>query len=358
MLRALPRDGMSFCVPACPRRILPVPEKSRQESRMASIRKRGDSWVAEVFKRGVRMSRSFATKQAAQAWARATESEIDAGNRPSSVTVGQMLDKYGREVSSTKRGSTWELKRIAAFQRLRIAQEPLSSVDATHIAKWRDERLQSVSSGTVLREWTLLAHAFQIAVREWKWIAASPMTGVRRPVEPPPRERIISDDEQARLLHWFGEDYGTATGRVGAALVLALETGMRAGELIGLTWDRVDFNTNVATLLKTKNGSSREVPLSPRAVATLTALKPDKRGATNFTSVLNLTSQQLDALWRKGRDKAMVQDCHFHDARATAVTRLAKRLDILDLARMIGHRDLKSLMVYYRKSAADIAPLL
>ncbi len=222
---------------------------------MASIRKRGDSWVAEVFKRGVRMSRSFATKQAAQAWARATESEIDAGDRPSSVTVGQMLDKYGREVSSTKRGSAWELKRIAAFQRLRIAQEPLSSVDATHIAKWRDERFLSVSSGTVLREWTLLSHAFSIAIREWRWLAVSPMAGVRRPIEPPPRERIISDDEQARLLHWFGDRYDTATGRVGAALILALETGMRAGELIGLTWDKVDLGNRVATLPMTKNGS-------------------------------------------------------------------------------------------------------
>ena len=151
---------------------------------MASIRKRGDSWVAEVFKRGVRMSRSFATKQAAQAWARATESEIDAGNRPSSVTVGQMLDKYGREVSSTKRGSAWELKRIAAFQRLRIAQEPLSSVDATHIAKWRDERLQSVSSGTVLREWTLLSHAFSIAIREWRSYCGWPRRGSSKGVRP------------------------------------------------------------------------------------------------------------------------------------------------------------------------------
>lgn len=317
---------------------------------MASIRKRGDAWVAEVFKRGVRQSRSFPTKQAAQAWARDTEAEIDAGKRPSSVTVGQMLDKYGREVSPAKKGHKWELARIVAFQRTTLAPVRLSDVDATHVSQWRDERLLSVSSGSVLREWTLLAHAFQIAVREWKWLTASPMVGVRRPVEPAPRERIISDDEQARLLHWFGTDLRTATGRVGAALILALETGMRAGELIGLAWDRVDLVARVATLPVTKNGSARQVPLSPRAVDVLNALK-----AADSASVLSLNSQQLDALWRKGRDKAMVEDCHFHDARATAVTRLAKRLDILDLARMIGHRDIRSLSVYYRATAADIA---
>jgi integrase len=321
---------------------------------MASIRKRGDAWVAEVFKRGVRRSRSFATKQAAQAWARLTESEIDAGNRPSSLTVGQMLDKYAREISPTKKGAKWEQTRITAMRALRIAQEPLSSVDATHVAKWRDERLQSVSAGTVLREWTLLAHAFQIAVREWKWLPAPPMTGVRRPVEPPPRERLISDDERDRLLYVFGDNLNTVTGRVGAALRLALETGMRAGELCGLTWDRVDLTRKVATLPMTKNGSARQVPLSGEAVAVLKRLHAaDKSG-----SVLRMNVQQMDAIWRKGRDKAGIVDLHFHDSRATAVTRLARKLDILDLARMIGHRDLKSLSVYFRATAEDIAKKL
>jgi integrase len=320
---------------------------------MASIRKRGDAWVAEVFKRGVRRSKSFPTKQAAQAWARLTESEIDAGNRPSSLTVGQMLDKYAREISPAKKGAKWEQTRITALRTLRIAQEPLSTVDATHVAKWRDERLQSVSAGTVLREWTLLAHAFQIAVREWRMLPASPMTGVRRPVEPPPRERLISDDERDRLLFVFGDRLDTVTGRVGAALRLALETGMRAGELCGLTWDRVDMARKVATLPMTKNGSARQVPLSPGAVEVLTALK-----ALNKPTVLAMNVQQLDAIWRKGRDKAGIADLHFHDSRATAVTRLARKLDILDLARMIGHRDVRSLMAYYRSTAEDIAKKL
>jgi integrase len=140
-------------------------------------------------------------------------------------------------------------------------------------------------------------------------------------------------------------------------LRLALETGMRAGELCGLTWDRVNLQTNVATLPMTKNGSARQVPLSPRAVAVLTALKPDKPGQGDST-VLRMNVQQLDAIWRKGRDKAGIADLHFHDSRATAVTRLARKLDILDLARMIGHRDLKSLSVYFRATAEDIAKKL
>jgi integrase len=179
------------------------------------------------------------------------------------------------------------------------------------------------------------------------------MTGVRRPVEPPPRERLISDDERDRLLFVFGDRLDTVTGRVGAALRLALETGMRAGELCGLTWDRVDLVRKVATLPMTKNGSARQVPLSPGAVEVLTALK-----ARDSASVLSLNVQQLDAIWRKGRDKAGIADLHFHDSRATAVTRLARKLDILDLARMIGHRDLRSLSVYYRATAEDIAKKL
>jgi integrase len=103
----------------------------------------------------------------------------------------------------------------------------------------------------------------------------------------------------------------------------------------------------------TKNGSARQVPLSPGAVEVLTALK-----ALNKPTVLAMNVQQLDAIWRKGRDKAGIADLHFHDSRATAVTRLARKLDILDLARMIGHRDVRSLMAYYRSTAEDIAKKL
>ena len=66
----------------------------------------------------------------------------------------------------------------------------------------------------------------------------------------------------------------------------------------------------------------------------------------------------MDALFRKYRDKAGIDNLHFHDTRHEAVTRLAKKLDVLDLARMIGHRNLKTLMVYYNATAEELAQKL
>jgi integrase len=321
---------------------------------MASFRKHGAGWRAEVYKKGVRKAQTFPTKAEAKAWAHALEGELAEGLRPSSLTVGKMMERYAKDVSPSKKGAKWEQLRIAAFQAMPLAQVRLSEVDQTHISAWRDERLKTVKPGTLLREWTLLSHGFQIAVKEWLYLSQNPMTGVRRPLEPAPRTRILSGIEQETLAYAFGANYETATGRVGAALVLALETGMRAGELCGLTWDKVDLVTCVADLPKTKNGDARQVPLSQKAVELLKQLpKQDSN-----SSCLRLNVQQMDSLWRKIRDKAGILDCHFHDSRATAVTNLAKKLNILDLARMIGHRDLRSLQIYYRESAEDIAKKL
>jgi len=57
-------------------------------------------------------------------------------------------------------------------------------------------------------------------------------------------------------------------------------------------------------------------------------------------------------------EKVKIENLHFHDTRHEAITRLAKKLDILDLARMTGHKDLKSLMTYYNATPAEIAAQL
>ena len=104
----------------------------------------------------------------------------------------------------------------------------------------------------------------------------------------------------------------------------------------------------------TKNGTKRAVPLSSRAVALLKLLPEPEEGGTLF----GVTSRSLDALFRKAKTRAGIEDATFHDARHLAITRLAKKLNVLDLARMVGHRDLKQLQVYYNESAEDMAARL
>lgn len=320
--------------------------------RMASIRKLNGQWRAEVARLGVRRSKVFPTKVEARDWAARQEYLILAGERNvSAQPFGEVLDRYAREVSVSKRGARWEQLRAEMVRRDKIAKVQIGQLSASDLADWRDRRLQQVAPGTVRREMVFLSAVLTQARKEWGMIQVHPMTDVRKPTEPPPRTRRPSDDEIARLALAAGEDLTLATARTFHAFLFAIETGMRAGEIVGLTWPMVDLTARVAHLPKTKNGTARDVPLSSEAVRLLEALP-------RLPTVFGLRSDQIDALWRKIRGKAAADGLHFHDSRHEAVTRLSRKLDVLALARMIGHRDIRQLQVYYNESAADLAKRL
>jgi integrase len=139
------------------------------------------------------------------------------------------------------------------------------------VADLRAAWLERVSGATVAREMTLLATILETARRDWGWLGANPARGVRRPPEPPPRRRGITADEIDRIVLALGflGKVERPGHQVAVAFLLALETAMRAGEMIGLAWERVDLERRVARLPKTKNGDAREVALSARAVELL-----------------------------------------------------------------------------------------
>lgn len=320
---------------------------------MASISRHGNQWRAQIARRGIRKSKVLPTKRAAQDWAARQEyliehSEEVARGQP----LGDVLDRYAREVSPTKRGARWEIVRLEKLKRDPLASIRVGDLTAADLAAWRDRRSAQVSPGSVRREMGLLSAVLSHARKEWGALKGSPMSDVRKPAPPPPRNRLPTDDDFARLALAAGDDLTNATARAYHAFQFACETAMRAGEIVGLEWSRVDIGLQVATLPLTKNGSARDVPLSREAVRLLEALP-------RADPVFGLTSRQLDALWRKVRIRAGVEDLHFHDSRAYALTKWARRLDVLSLARMSGHRDIRLLSsVYYRESAADLAKRL
>lgn len=324
---------------------------------MANITKRGTSWQARTNCKGVRRSGTFPTKAEAVNWATQIESEILSGVRGKvkAVTFGALLQEYAEKVSPKKRGAKWEINRINLICRDEIASVKLADLSASHIAKWRDRSLERVSEASVRREWNLLSAAVNIAIKEWEWLDTNPFHKVKRPADNPARTRTFSDKEITLLCHTLGYEADqkpkTATARVGIALLFALETGMRMGEIAALQWS--DVEKTVATIRTGKTrAAARRVPLSAEAQRLLKQLPKDG------DRCLELDSKQIDALFRKAKDKSLIKDLHFHDSRATAVGRLAKKLDILDLAKMIGHKDLRMLQVYYRDSAEEIAKRL
>lgn len=289
------------------------------------------------------------------AWAAQIEAEITSGKRgqTKAVTFGKLLEKYLEEESPKHKGEVWEKNLIKRMAEMPLYSIKLADLKADDFSKWRNSRLKKVAESTVRREWILLSAAINVAIKEWKWLTVSPLIGVKRPKDAPPRHRLFSDDEIALLSHTLGVDGipKTATARVGYAMLFAIETGMRSGEIVRLEWKNI--KGRVATIQDGKTASARrQVPLTTEAMRILELLP--KEADTCF----NITDDQRDALFGKAKRKAGIDGLHFHDTRANACTKLAKQIDILSLAKMIGHKDINQLQVYYRDSAEEIAKRL
>jgi integrase len=176
------------------------------------------------------------------------------------------------------------------------------------------------------------------------------------PPKPRSRSRRISDKEIRIVLDWLGFVDGagveTAYDEVAVAFLIALETAMRASEIVTLTWDQVFLSQSYVHLSDTKNGDERDVPLSSRAVE-LFGLLPDNRD-----QCFSINAATLSTLFRRARVESGLSGFTFHDSRREALTRLSRKVNVLQLAKMVGHRNPKSLMIYYQESASEIAKLL
>jgi integrase len=319
---------------------------------MASYQKKGNKWRAEVCVGGNRKAKTFPTKALAMQWARQQEIEpyTEKVKISHTMMVRDLFERYSSEVSINKRGCRREQIGLAALCRQSIADIRIQDLKPSHIADWRDGRLAKVKPGSVQREMTIISGVFSVAVREWGVMDSNPVKMIAKPRTPQARDRIFTDDEIERLLVELGYSGGkaeTSSQQTGAAFIVAIETGMRQSEILGLRPQDVDHKTRVAVLRMTKNGRSRRVPLSEKASETLKESIP-----------WHITPAVCSTLFRRARRSIGIDDATFHDARHTAITRLASKLSPLELARVVGHTDLKQLMVYYNESAESLAARL
>lgn len=320
---------------------------------MANLEKRGKRWRVRLMVNGVRESATFGTRQEAAQWALQREAELTGARLPDKA-VSDALARYRDEVTPSHKGGRWEAFRLDSIAGYPLGRVALARITGPDVAAWRDTRLGEVSAATTAREMTLLRSVFEACRRDWGWLRENPMADVRKPRTPASRKRRIAPEEIDRMELACGLGDGlaarTSLQRTGLAFLFALETAMRAGEILGMRWP--DVAEKSVRLPMTKNGDAREVPLSKRAREILAVL-PRGDGP-----VFGLHGGTRDALWRKAVRAAGIPDLHFHDARAEAIWRLSKKLDVMELARVIGHRNLSSLLLYYETSADELADRL
>ena len=174
---------------------------------MATIEKRGQFWRVKIRRASLPpQTRTFDNRMHAQQWARSVESDLDKGivvdrRTAQRLSLAEVLERYRREVTPTKRGSADENLRLKAMAQRPFARIRMSALTSSQLAAYRDERLKVVSGATVNREFSVLSHAIDTARREWDvYLPTNPCTLVRRPPQGRPRDRRLQGDEEKRLL--------------------------------------------------------------------------------------------------------------------------------------------------------------
>ena len=313
---------------------------------MAYISKHKDKWRAQVVKAGVRKTAVWPTKREATEWANRIEVEIAKGViTADSHTLKQAIDKYLSTVSIHKRDAVkWETHRFDAMLEY-FGDVELGSIRSEHIGEWRTERIKSVSGSTILRESGLYRNLFRVAMNEWKWITANPYEGVRLPSANAPRVQVWRWQQIKRVLR-AGQLTGGKTLEVTQAFHIALRTGMRLKEAM-MAPAHFDRARRVIDLPSTKTAAKGElVPLTKQGYRVMCAMP------ASFT----VDPFRASMLFCHLCNKLLIADLQFRDARATALTLMARRMDVMTLGRISRHRDLNLLLrVYYRESAEAIS---
>lgn len=326
---------------------------------MASIRQRAGVWQARIRRKGYPDEvSSFHTKTEAQAWARAVEAAMDQGvhqatHSARSILLAGLLQRYGSEVSPTKRSKLREQQTIQFMLRHKIAAYSMEKLTPAVVASYRDERLKTVAPATIIRELSILSSVISHARKEWGLPTANPCALVRKPTTPQGRTRLLTKDEETRLIAEL-QPVRRRSPWMAPLVLLALETAMRRGELLSMRWENVNLQAQTALLPMTKNGTARVVPLSRRAVAILQALSGTDTGPVFPISYMVVNNCFVDACKR-----ARIVDLHFHDLRHTATSRLAEKLpNVIELASVTGHQTIQMLKRYYHPKAEVLAQKL
>jgi integrase len=323
---------------------------------MASFRQRANKWQARISRDGYAdQVKTFEAKVDAERWARAVESEMDKGSYASpslanKTTLGELIKRYMVEVLPSMRGAREDSIRLKAICRRPICKYSIASLTPAKVAEYRDLRLTEVAPATVVRELAYFSSIINHGRREWGIHANNPVALVRKPTQPKGRERLLTPTDRARLLVEL-EPAGRRNVWMLPLVVVALESAMRRSELLALRWMDINLVRQTAMLHMTKNGESRIVPLSTRAIETLESMPRSICGA-----VFPITSYALAANFKRAVERAQLPDLHFHDLRHIAITQIAQKLpNLIELAAVSGHKSLKMLQRYYHPDVEDLA---
>ncbi len=322
---------------------------------MATIRKHGKKWQGIIRRKGCRpLTKSFEHKSDVTKWVLKEEAKIDTLQQGedlsvlNTLTLGEILIRYRDTITPHKKSAKQETLRISMLLNHPIAKMKLSELNAGYFSRYRDERLRTTGPQNVRHELNTLSVIIRTAKLDWGLpIEKVWLDDIRKPKIPPARDRRLMSDEYERLKEAAQH---SQTPHIWNVIDFAIETGMRIGEITSLQWCHISLSNRIAHLPDTKNGSSRNVPLSPRAAQILA-----EQHIQDEERPFPLTRFAASLAFRKICCTAGIKNLRFHDLRHEGISRLFELgLAIPEVALISGHKDFRMLARYTHLKAQNI----
>jgi integrase len=329
--------------------------------KMASIQKRGSTYRARITREGKStLSSTHTSRIAAMQWAKEVKAKLALGlfdetqaSKPSLKTFEEAALCYRDTHSIHKKIVRSETYRLHILIN-RWGKLPVEQVDKTKVLSLRDELLKLGRSGdTVNHYFNTISKLFQMLNDEWGLEIGNPVKGIKRMPPSKGRCKRLSNHAEADLLEAC---LALSYSQLASIITIAIETGMRRSEIMGLTWEDIDLKNRKVYLHFTKNGEDRQVPLTKKAMKIIQGINKD-----DAKKIFTISLEQLRGQFERAKRFAEMQwldrgsnpfaDLRFHDLRHEALSRLSDAgLNVIELSCISGHKTLGMLQRYTHPS--------
>ena len=316
---------------------------------MATIRKRNSLFQAIVRVTGhPTQTKSFAQKKDAKQWSMQTELKFRRDNagilKRKFPRFRDLAQRYLGEVSAEKRCFKVEKNIILKILKdEHWVEYKIDQIKPSTLVEFRKRTLKNVSSDTFNRRFDVISNIFTVCKKEWDYPIDNPCFSVKRPKRNNPRNRRLSQKEIDLLLKG-----NRTTQELRTFIEIALETGMRKGEILRIRREYIKGNTLHIPVAKTE---PRTIPLTLRAVSLL----------KNTELPLRLNYHTLDKQFRTLVRHYKIKDLRIHDLRHQSLTdfMFKKKLTVPETMLISGHSDPRMLLrVYNNLKVEEVAQKL
>lgn len=322
---------------------------------MGSVRCRGTRWHAQVRLNGFRsFTKSFDSKESALSWCKEKENHLlanshDRQDSKSPSLFSGLCDEYAANRSQKHKGALSEKARIKALSNSPLGSVKVSYITPNQVFDYFELRKHQVQTGSLRKEYFLLKQIFKFGKVIYGLCPLhDPLSLVETPPDSAPRSRRLTIDERrvltVALTNHRNKVFADCT-------LLALETGMRRSEIVGICRDDFDQESRVLTIPNTKNGDMRRIPITKQGFEILC------RNLRNCSeeNLFPISTTCIHQAWKRLMTKLRIDDLRFHDLRHEAISSFfEKGLSIAEVRLISGHRDIRQLFRYTHLRAEDI----